>query len=67
VADKKTKAKFEPQVKFGAQITKLTRENGLLSRAGDDYLAVSPPLVISREQIDRMVEVIKSALLNVKV
>lgn len=67
VADKKTKARFEPQQKFGAQLTKLTRLDGLLSRAGDEWLALAPPLVINREQIDTAVEAIKSALLKVSV
>ncbi|MHB1132579.1 MAG: aminotransferase family protein [Chloroflexota bacterium] len=67
VADKKTKARFEPRQKFGAQLIKYTREDGLLSRAGDEWLAVSPPLVVTRDQIDRMVAIIKSALLRIQV
>ncbi|MCL4467028.1 MAG: aspartate aminotransferase family protein [Chloroflexi bacterium] len=67
VADKKTKAKFQPQQKFGAQLTKLTRERGLLSRAGDEYLALSPPLVIGKEQIDSAVDTIKAALTSIQV
>ena len=67
VADKKTKARFEPQQRFGAQMMKLTRAKGLLSRAGDEYLALAPPLVIDRAQVDTIVEVIRSALLSVKV
>lgn len=37
-------------------------ENGLLVRTTADVIALSPPLIISRDEIDRMVEIIGDAL-----
>jgi len=61
VADKKTKARFDPKQRVGAQIQQHLRQKGVLCRASDDYVAFSPPLVITKDQIDHMVNSLRSA------
>lgn len=67
VADKKTKAKLDPKKGVGAQITRHAREKGLLLRASDEWIALSPPLVLTKEQADRIVDVVRSAILTLDV
>ncbi|MHB1004228.1 MAG: aminotransferase family protein [Chloroflexota bacterium] len=67
VANKQTKAKFDPKLGVGAQITKLAREKGLLLRAGDEWLALSPPLIVTRAQVDEIVDVVRYTITSLKV
>ena len=62
VQDKATKQSFAPQKKVGAQVYQHTLENGLLSRVkGDSYL-LAPPIVVTRDQLDRSVEILTRAI-----
>jgi len=55
VADKRTRANFDPQAKVGARLAKLGEEHGVISRAlPSDVLAFSPPLVITAEEVDEL-------------
>ncbi|WP_414474704.1 aspartate aminotransferase family protein [Microvirga sp. M2] len=56
VADKKTKAKFNPVGKVGARVFSRAHENGLIIRAIGDVIAFCPPLIITEEQVREMVE-----------
>jgi 4-aminobutyrate--pyruvate transaminase len=56
VADKETKAKFNPVGKVGAQIFARAHENGLIVRAIGDVIAFCPPLIITESQVREMVE-----------
>ncbi|MGQ9366615.1 aspartate aminotransferase family protein [Azospirillum sp. ST 5-10] len=56
VADKATRAPFEPAVGAGAKLNALNQENGLITRAMGDTVAFCPPLVIGAEDIDAMFE-----------
>lgn len=67
VADKATKSKFDPSLGVGAQLTRLTREKGLLCRAGDEWVAVSPPLMVGKQQVDELVDALRYAITNLKV
>lgn len=62
VEDKKTKAKFDPQKKIPQQVFLKARENGLVCRAMGDNICFSPPLIITREEIDLMVDRIRPAI-----
>ena len=66
VADKKSKAKFAPQKGVGARLMSHTRQHGVLCRAGDDWVAVAPPLVVTREQIDKIVDTLRSGILGLE-
>ncbi len=56
VADKASKRPFDPSEKVGARISKAARNHGLITRAMGDSLGFSPPLVISKAEVEEMFE-----------
>jgi putrescine aminotransferase len=63
VANRATRERFAPSAARGAVVTRRARELGLISRPLlDDVLLLSPPLVITDEQIDRCVEILAEAI-----
>jgi len=64
VADPEKKARFDPSLKVGAKASAACLDEGLIARAlpHGDILAFAPPLVITREEIDRVVEMTKTAV-----
>ncbi len=56
VADKETKARFNPVGKVGAQVFSRAHEHGLIIRAIGDIIAFCPPLIITESQVRDMVE-----------
>jgi adenosylmethionine-8-amino-7-oxononanoate aminotransferase len=58
VADKATKASFDPARKVSARLAQLCLGEGLIIRSlpGGDISAFSPPLTMSREEVDQTVE-----------
>ena len=60
VRDKDSRARFEPGV--GARCRNLSVEHGLVMRAVGETMIVSPPLVISRAEIDELVARARAAL-----
>ncbi|MBP2293057.1 aspartate aminotransferase family protein [Azospirillum rugosum] len=62
VADKATKAPFEPVGRAGATLNALAQENGLILRAMGDSVALCPPLVIGEEDINTMFDRLAAAL-----
>jgi 4-aminobutyrate--pyruvate transaminase len=53
VAEKATHKNFDPAAKVGGRLTKLMEENGVIGRSvANDSLCFSPPLIISKEEID---------------
>ena len=62
VADRKSKAPFESAEGFGKAVANRCRDNGVLVRNIYDTFIISPPLVLTRQQVDRMVQVMDEAL-----
>lgn len=62
VADKTTKAAFDPPGSAGARLMREVRSRGLVTRVFRDSLLLAPPLVISESQVDRMVEIVGESL-----
>ncbi|MBE3134316.1 MAG: aspartate aminotransferase family protein, partial [Acidobacteria bacterium] len=66
VSDKKTKAPlagFNDSIRnVSGQLGKIFMDNGLYLYSNWDYIFISPPLIISRQQIDEMVAVIEKGL-----
>jgi 4-aminobutyrate---pyruvate transaminase len=62
VADKSTKATFEPVGRAGAVVNGLAQEHGLIVRAMGDSIALCPPLVISEEDINQVFDRLTKAL-----
>ena len=62
VADKATKAPFEPSRGVGALCTAHAQDGGLLVRPLGDTIAICPPLIITADQIDELVGKLETAL-----
>jgi len=61
-ADKRSRAKFKPLGSAGTLCRDWCIENGLVMRAVGDRMILSPPLIITREQIDELVEKVALSL-----
>ncbi len=55
VADKASKAKFDPPGKVGLYLYDKGHENGLIVRAIQDSICFCPPLIITEAQVDDMI------------
>ena len=63
VADKKTAARFGgKEGNAGPVVRDFCIENGLMVRGIRDTIVMSPPLIISRQQIDDLVDIIRRSL-----
>ena len=63
VADRAAHQNFDPALKVGARLTKLCEANGVIVRAlPNDTLAFSPPLIMTMEEVDAMLERINQAM-----
>ncbi|WP_345797557.1 aspartate aminotransferase family protein [Castellaniella sp. MT123] len=56
VADKASKAPFDPLGKAGALVVRQAQDNGLILRGIQDSLAFCPPLIITEPQVETLVE-----------
>ncbi len=61
VADRETKA----PANIGPQIQAACKERGLFSRVLGDILELAPPLIINEAEVDKMVEIIRAAIIAV--
>lgn len=62
VADKQTGERFGESLGAGGLCRDLCFESGLVMRSVGDTMIVSPPLVITREEIDELVKLARQAL-----
>ena len=64
MADKEARTPFDPAVKFGAQVSAAALQRGLIARAmpHGDILGFAPPLVMSRDEADEIIGIVKQAL-----
>ena len=63
VKDKETKEVFEPDAKIGARITRHCQSRGLLVRPLGHMNVLSPPLTLTRDQIDTLVETLRESII----
>jgi 4-aminobutyrate--pyruvate transaminase len=56
VADKATKAAFDPHLQVGMQFDRFAYENGLIARCMGDVLGFSPPLIVNEAEVDEIAE-----------
>jgi adenosylmethionine-8-amino-7-oxononanoate aminotransferase len=63
--DKATKAKIEPET--GVQLVVDALDRGLMLRQYEGIVFVAPPLIISPEEIDRGLDILKPLLVELKV
>lgn len=62
VADKATKTPFDPVGRAGATVNAQAQENGLITRAMGDTLALCPPLIIDEADINAMFDRLTKSL-----
>ena len=62
VADKDTRASLTPEGRAGALCREHAQALGLVTRSQKDIMLFSPPLIISRKEIDRLVDLMAQAL-----
>lgn len=64
VADKQRKLRFDPTLKVGARLASACVANGVIARAmpHSDALGFAPPLCITREEVDRVIEVTRKSV-----
>lgn len=62
VADKATRRAFTPQDAVGPMLARAMRERGVITRVKGDSILLAPPLVITSEQIDAIVNVTADAI-----
>ena len=62
VKDKSTKEEFPASDKIGARVNAETQKRGLFSRLRGDVYCLAPPVVTTREQLDRIVEALKDSV-----
>jgi len=67
VADRATKERFEPSLKIGARISNAALAEGLIARGmpHGDILGFSPPLCITKEEVDIVIEKARLAVTKV--
>lgn len=65
VADRATKARFPLASRIGWTVSREARALGLLTRPLGDVLVLVPPLSVSIEDIDQMVDIVRSAIIRV--
>ncbi|MEQ8661876.1 MAG: aminotransferase class III-fold pyridoxal phosphate-dependent enzyme, partial [Gammaproteobacteria bacterium] len=62
VADKRSKAAFDPPGRVGAEVLRHCHENGLICRAIGDVMAFCPPLIITSTQVDELFDKFERAM-----
>ncbi len=65
VADRKTKAPFPPERRIADELEAAFRKRGLLLRAGGGLIMPTPPLCVTRDDIDEIVDAMDEALSEV--
>ena len=62
VKDKPTKARFDPEGHAGMTCRQFCFDNGVIMRAVDDTMFLSPPLVIKPEEVDELFALVRKSL-----
>lgn len=65
VADKETKALLPAEAKIGKRIAKKCQELGLMVRPSGHLNIISPPLILTKEQIDDMVDMLGKSIMTI--
>ncbi len=66
VADKSTKARFEPVGKVGMRFFERAHDHGLIARAIGDSIALCPPMIITSAQVDEMLRRFAATLEDIR-
>jgi 4-aminobutyrate--pyruvate transaminase len=66
VADKSTKARFDPVGKVGMRFFERAHDHGLIARAIGDSIALCPPMIITSAQVDEMLRRFAATLEDIR-
>ena len=64
IADKRTKALLPDEANISKRVSDACEARGLIARPIAHLNVMSPPLILTREQIDDMVEMLRDSVLN---
>lgn len=62
VKDRKTKAQFDEGFNFGVQVGRSAIEKGLILRSEPNLITFAPPLIITEEEIEKMMSIFSESL-----
>lgn len=62
VENRATKQSFDPKRQIGAQVQQEMIRRGLFTRNRGDVICLAPPIVISQNQLDRIVDIVHGAI-----
>src|SRR5690606_30192203 len=62
VADRETRAPFDPALQAGLTFDRFAYENGLIGRCMGDTLGFSPPLIVTEKDVDDIAELCEKSL-----
>ena len=62
VQNKATKVEYPPEEKMGVKVHAATQERGLFSRLRGDVFLLAPPIVTTRAQLDRIVDIMQESI-----
>jgi 4-aminobutyrate--pyruvate transaminase len=62
VEDKASKKTFDPAKGIGGHLMQVSREKGVIVRCNDTGFAIAPPLVITEQEIDELVNALAETL-----
>lgn len=65
VKDKESKESFTAADGIGGKLTAATRQRGIIVRASDTGIAISPPLILTREEADTIAAAIQDSVVEV--
>lgn len=63
VANKETKERFGSGIGIGSRISRYAQKRGLIVRPIDHLNVLSPPLILTKEEIDELVAVLRESIL----
>ncbi len=66
VSDRRTKEPFAPEMEVDSKVREKLRSRGLLLGASEGVIAIGPPLVITRADVDEIVHAIDLALWEIE-
>ena len=65
VCDKATKRNFDKSVEIGRRVALEAYRRGLIARNVGDFIILSPPLTLTKEQVDFVVDTLRVSVLKV--
>jgi adenosylmethionine-8-amino-7-oxononanoate aminotransferase len=62
VEDRQTKAEFDADEKVGARINQAMQDHGLFSRMRGDVVCLAPPIVITDQELEQVIDAVTNAI-----